>query len=48
MFRGGDYVDQKGFNDLRGKPGYNYMNTDDIAGARPKKHFLPTTKGMIH
>jgi|DEB0MinimDraft_12_1074336.scaffolds.fasta_scaffold129594_1 hypothetical protein len=48
MFRGGDYVDKQGFNDLRGKPGHNYMNTDDIAGARPKKHFQPTTKGMMH
>jgi hypothetical protein len=30
MFRGGDYIDDPGFNDLKGKPGYNYMDVGDI------------------
>lgn len=37
MFRGGDYIDNKNFADHRQKPGYNYMQTDDIEGARPKR-----------
>ena len=32
MFRGGDYIDDPGFNDLKGKPGYNYMDVTDIIG----------------
>lgn len=42
MFRGGDYIDKKGFNDVQRNPGYNYMNTSDIPGARPKKLFERT------
>jgi hypothetical protein len=30
MFRGGDYVDDPSFLDLKGKPGYNYMDVSDI------------------
>ena len=30
MFRGGDYIDDPGFNDLKKKPGYNYMDVTDI------------------
>ena len=30
MFRGGDYIDDPSFNDLSGKPGYNYMDVSDI------------------
>jgi hypothetical protein len=32
MFRGGDYVDDPGFHDLKGRPGYNYMDVSDIIG----------------
>ena len=30
MFRGGDYIDDPGFNDLKMRPGYNYMDVTDI------------------
>ena len=30
MFRGGDYIDDPSFNDLKKKPGYNYMDVTDI------------------
>ena len=30
MFRGGDYMDDPGFADLKNKPGYDYMNVSDI------------------
>jgi hypothetical protein len=32
MFRGGDYTNDPGFNDLKGKPGYNYIDVRDING----------------
>ena len=32
MFRGGDYVDDPSFKDIKGKPGYNYMDVSDIIG----------------
>ena len=39
MFRGGSYVDKQDFGNIIGKPGHNYMDTSDIAGAQPKKRF---------
>jgi hypothetical protein len=36
MFRGGDYVDQRGFQDMAAHPGKNSLDISDIAGAKPK------------
>ena len=46
MFRGGSYVDNKEFKDHENKPGYNYMNVEDIPGAKPKKLFQSRLNSM--